>query len=234
MRRAIALVSLALLAACARGAEAPAKPPGDPLLETALSDPIASDPDLAAQNRANAVASLPTLDGSVPTLDVGPDAIDRARADAVALIGGPGEMREAVSPIESEDPLPPEASLSVGTRAAYTPGTGKCAAKVRYTAEWAAHMPVAFPVYPRGAVQEAAGTDDDGCALRAVNFQTPAPVGDVIDFYYSLARRARFSARRVTQGKDDVLSGVNGPASYSVYARKLTSGATEVDLVTRG
>ncbi len=58
---------------------------------------------------------------------------------------------------------------------------------------WANRLPAAFPVYPRGAVQEAAGTDDDACALRVVNFQTGVSLDDVIDFYFSSARKALYA-----------------------------------------
>ena len=57
---------------------------------------------------------------------------------------------------------------------------------------------------------------------------------EVIDFYFTRARAAGFSARRVLQEGDDVLSGSKGRASYAVYARRLPSGNTEVDLVTSG
>ena len=100
--------------------------------------------------------------------------------------------------------------------------------------QWAARLPRAFPVYPRAAVQEAAGTDAAGCALRVVNFVTPVPLGEVVDFYFTRARSAGFSARRVLQGGDDVLAGVKGRASYVIYARRLPSGHTEIDLVTSG
>jgi len=235
MRPASAVLMLSLLAGCARGgSEAAPAPGGDPLLDAALAAPLATDEDLASSNRANAVASLPDPDGSVPSLDVGPDAIGRARADALALVGGTGEMRQAPAATRTQAPLPPEASLSAAARAAHTPGAEACAGKVQYTAAWAARMPAAFPVYPRGAVQEAAGTDSDGCTLRAINFQTPVPLGEVIDFYYSRARQAGFSAERIAQGGDDVLGGTKGGATYRVYARKLASGASEVDLVTSG
>ena len=83
-------------------------------------------------------------------------------------------------------------------------------------------------------MQEAAGTDQAGCALRVVNFQTPVAIDDVVDFYFSSASKAGYSARRVRDGGDDILGGVKGGASYVVYARRLASGATEVDLVTSG
>jgi hypothetical protein len=104
----------------------------------------------------------------------------------------------------------------------------------RDKAEWAALLPQPFPVYPRGAVQEAAGTDAAGCALRVVSFVTPVPLGEVMDFYFTRARTAGFSAQRLLNEGDDVLAGVNGTASCVAFARRLPSGNTEVDLVTSG
>jgi hypothetical protein len=60
------------------------------------------------------------------------------------------------------------------------------------------------------------------------------PLGEVIDFYFTRARGSGFSAERVLQDGDNVLAGTKGTASYVVYARRLPSGNTEVDLVTVG
>ena len=98
----------------------------------------------------------------------------------------------------------------------------------------AAKLPQPFPVYPRGNVQEAAGTDAQGCSLRVVSFTTPVGLRDVMDFYHSRALQAGYKADYVRQGGDDVLGGTKGGASYVVYARKLPSGRTGVDLVTNG
>ena len=95
-------------------------------------------------------------------------------------------------------------------------------------------MPAPFPVYPRAAVQDAAGTDVADCALRFVTFITPVPVDDVADFYFTRARAAGFSADRLLADGDDVLSGSKGPSSYLLYARRQPSGNSEVVLVTRG
>lgn len=235
MRR-LAIASVVLvLAACGRGGQTAApEPAGDPLLAAALFDPIAADPDLASQNRANAVASLPALDRSVPSLDTGPDAVGRARADALALAGGPASLREAPAAARTDAPLASGAALSAAARAAQAGGTGACADKLAYGAAWAARLPPGFPVYPRGATQQAGGADGGGCALRVVEFLTPVPVSDVLDFYYTRATGAGFPVVHVRQGKDDVLRGANRAASFTVYARALGAGVTQVDLVTRG
>ena len=143
-------------------------------------------------------------------------------------------MRSAPAPSRMAVTPPAGARLRVSTLAAAAATLQDCAAKLEYTAAWAAKLPVAFPVYPRGAVQEAAGTEVAGCSLRAVKFQTPVPVGDVIDFYFSQARKAGFSATHVVEDGDDVLAGTRGPASFTVHARNLPSGASEVDLIISG
>src|SRR5688572_23209233 len=235
--RILAASAALLLAGCGwfgGDAEEPAREE-DPATTGALGDQILYDPDLAGQNRADSAAFVPSGDGSVPTVDGGAAAIAAARADALRLVGGPGKMQKAPEPREIAGNLPADAALTAAARAAAAPGgNGDCAARAQYTMQWAARLPAAFPVYPRGAVQEAAGTDASGCALRVVNFVTPVPLGEVMDFYYSRARTAGFSSQRVLQGGDDVLGGTKGSASYVVYARRLPSGSTEVDLVTNG
>jgi hypothetical protein len=232
---AVFLASVAL-ASCGSGDRNPDATNGndDPALTSALGEQITVDPDLAGQNRVNAAASLPSVDGSVPSLDVSPEAATRARDDAAKLVGGASQMRTAPAASPVNGALPTDAALSAAARAAHAPGAGDCAGKVEYTAQWAAKLPTQFPVYPRGAVQEAAGTDADGCSLRVVNFATPVPVDEVINFYFTRADKAGFSTQRVLQNGDDVLGGVKGAAAYTVYARKLPSGVTEVDLVTSG
>jgi hypothetical protein len=224
-----------LLAGCSSNEAAVTEPEDDPALSGALGEQIMVDPDLVGQNRANSAASMPSHDGSLPTVDANPEAIAAARAEALRLVGGPGRMKKAPEPREVSGQLPADAALTAAARAAAAPGgNADCAGRAQYTMQWAARLPRPFPVYPRGAVQEAAGTDSAGCSLRVVNFITPVPLGEVMDFYFTRARNAGFSAQRVLQGGDDVLAGVRGGASYVVYARRLPSGNTEVDLVTSG
>lgn len=233
----LAVCAALLLAGCGwfgDEAEEPARE-ADPATSGALGDPIMYDPDLAGQNRADSAAFIPSGDGSVPTIDHNAEAIAAARSEALRLVGGPGKMEKAPEPREVAGALPEDATLTAAARAAAAPGgNGDCAARVKYTMQWAARLPAPFPVYPRGAVQEAAGSDAGGCSLRVVNFVTPVPLGEVMDFYYSRAHAAGFSAERVLQEGDDVLSGVKESASYVIYARRLPSGTTEVDLITSG
>jgi len=131
--------------------------------------------------------------------------------------------------------LPQGATLTAAARAAASPVSGaNCADKAEYSSKWAARLPDAVPIYPRGAVQEAAGTDDGACNLRVVNYLTGVDTGDVVDFYYSSATKAGYSIQRVREGGDDVIGGTKGKASFIAYVRELPSGATEVDLIASG
>ena len=104
--------------------------------------------------------------------------------------------------------------------------------KVEYTSAWAAKLPAAFPVYPRGNTQEAAGTDEGACALRVVSFVTPVALDEVLAFYNTRAKSAGYSVEHVTSAGDNILSGTKGKAAYVVYGRRLPQGVTEIDLVT--
>ena len=222
----LACGAVLLLSGCAGGGEVVAtEREDDPALAAALGGPILVDPDLVGQNRANSVAAMPWQSGALPTVDANPEAVAAARAEALRLVGGPGRMQKA--PEASGEPGGGPSAVAGGANA-------DCAGRAEYTTRWAARLPAPFPVYPRGAVQEAAGTDAGGCALRVVNFVTPVPVGEMMDFYYTRARDSGFSAERGVQDGDDVLAGVKGGASYMIHARRLPSGNTEVDLVTSG
>ncbi|MXP24515.1 hypothetical protein GRI39_00425 [Altererythrobacter indicus] len=207
----------------------------DPALSGALGDQITVDPDLVGQNGGSNAASIRSSRGALPPEARGRQAIALARTDALQMVGGANKLKQVPDPVEVKGTLPLSATLTAAARAAASPaGQGDCASKATYTMQWAAKLPQTFPVYPRGSVQEAAGNDQGACSLRVVNFQTAVPLGDVLNFYFTRASTAGFSAQHVRDGSDDVLGGVKGKQSYVVYARKLDDGATEVDLITSG
>ena len=232
---ALVLATALLLAGCG-GKDEPAKTGNDDAaMAGALGKPLTTDPDLAGENGANTAASVPSADGTVPSIDLSPEAVAAARAAALALVGGPGAMKQAPAATMTTGALPQDSQLTAAARAAASPGGhGDCAATARYTAAWAAKLPDAFPVYPKAAVQEAAGTDEGACNLRVVNFTTAVPLPEVLDFYFTRATAAGFTAQHARDGGEDVLGGSKGQASYVVYASKLPNGATSVDLVTNG
>lgn len=235
VRRLPLFLSAALLAACGSSEEAAVQldSSGDPGLSAALGEQIMVDPDLVGQNTANNAAAFAPQSGILPELDRSAQAIAAARAEALELLGGAGAVRRAPVARTESGPLPADAVLTAAARAAASgQNNAACADLAEYTMRWAAELPAAFPVYPRAAVQEAAGTNAQGCSLRVVNFLTPVPQSDVLDFYHTRAIAAGFTADRVVQDGDDIIGGVKGASSYVIYTRSRADGVTEVDLVT--
>jgi hypothetical protein len=211
-----------LLAGCSDGEAAVVGAPdhADPLMSAALKELIRVDPGMINRNGDNQVATPP---GTALA----------ARAAAEEMVGGAGAMLRAPPPQRVDGALPPESVLSAAARAATGAAARRnCAAGAQFSARWAAQMPSAFPVYPRGNVLEAAGNDADGCSLRVVNFATAASVTDVMDFYYTRARAAGYTVQHAVQGGDNVLGGSGRGGSVMVFARAVDGGLTTVDLVT--
>jgi len=228
------LAGLALLSGC--GSEKKdAEAEGDAAMTGALEDQIMVDPDLAGQN--GGAASISGNRMALPPEQRGPEAIAAAKEEAARMVGGAVQSAPAptggdVGPMTTTAAT--AAQVAESTRAAQT----DCAARAQYSMSWAAMMPAALAVYPRGAVQEAAGVDSDGCSLKVVSFLTPVAPRDVIDFYYTLVRSAGYDAQYRLDGDDHVLGGKKAGSAYMVYARKLENGPneglTEVDLTSTG
>ncbi len=231
--RLIACVApLALLAACGDKTEDEANGNAmDPASEQALNDELATDPDMAGRNEANAALSS-SGNAAVPDIDKSPRAIEAARSRAAELVGGSGEFARVPAPKAIGANGPDSEAMIAAARAAVAPGGVNCAQSVQYSSAWAAKLPPAFPVYPRANTQEAAGTDEGDCALRIVSFVTPVALDDVLAFYATRAKGAGYGIDHATKSGDDILSGTKGRSAYVVYGRRLPAGVTQIDLVT--
>lgn len=236
MRYPVAALSLALPLALLAGCSN--EPDGetvdgasDPASEQALNADLMTDPDMAGNNEGDAALSG-SGDGSVPAVNTSPEAIAAARSRAAELVGGSNALRPAPAPRDLGAQATTTPAMQKAAQAAVSPGGGNCAERVEYSTAWAAKLPGAFPVYPRGNTQEAAGTDEGACALRVVSFRSPVPLDDVLAFYHTRALANGYSAEHVKAAGDNILSGTQGDAAYVVYGRSLPSGLTEIDLVT--
>ncbi|MDP3908152.1 hypothetical protein [Novosphingobium sp.] len=230
--RHLCLPAVLLLSACGSGE--PAVDPlaeRDPAVTAALADPLMADPDLTSQNRGGAaLTGGGPATGEIPPLKRGQAELDAARAAALDLVGGaPGAAPPATIMLETS---PADAPTAVALVRAL-PWGKPCADKLGYTASWAAGLPPALPVYPRGHVQEAAGSDAAGCKIRAVNFQTPVPPGEVVEFYAALARKGGYAVRAGQAGPDLTLSGTLDTARFALFVRG-SADMTVVNLVTSG
>jgi hypothetical protein len=231
VRTSILLLTLPLaLAACGEEKKADPLAERDPAVTGALSDPIMADPDLTSQNRGDtALSGGGPATAEVPLDKRTPEEAEKARLDARDLLGGSIDPAPAATVTLPESRLA-KAATPEAVAAALKLGPASCPAKVSYTFAWAARLPAALAIYPRGHARVAAGTDDAGCKLRSVRFATPVAVPDVVDYYYASARKAALAPERRKEGGDEVVAGAN----YAVYVRQGRDGMTEVDLVTSG
>lgn len=227
----IALIAASLpLAACDGARQPEAGDTGeDPAIAAALADPIMVDPQMAGDQGAALSANSGAI--NIPPDLKTPEAVAAALEDAARIAGG----ALATAPPPAKGPAAGPAALTAAQVASRSGIVAEnCAAGIRYSNVWAAKMPAELPVFPRGAVQEAAGSDAGGCALRVVHFLTPVATGDVMNFYYTMARRAGFTIEYRLDGTDYVMAGRKAGRAWTAFARARDDGLTEVDLVTSG
>lgn len=232
MRPAAALLALVLFAACAREEEIARAPERDPASEQALNDQIMVDPDLANQNEGNAALTV-SSDHSLPLEIATPETVAAARAEATALLGGSDKLLAPPPP----RPLPARTApdfLTPVAHAAQLAGAPDCAATLDPSAAWAARLPPAFRVYPRGATLHGAGSDRGECGLRAVVFVSPVPLAEVLAFYHARARQAGLGVEHAASEDEHRLSGANGTIAFTLSLRRRDDGLTEATLVTLG
>ncbi len=204
----------------------------DPAIAGALADPIMADPDLASQNRGNsALQGGGPPSAELPPDKIGPDEAERAKAAALDLTGGKLAALPARVPGLDSSRLAGMLTPKAIAQALPELTTG-CAERLDYSFIWAARLPAALPVYPRGHARMAAGSDAAGCRIRVVVFVTPVAPGDVLAFYATTAGKAgqKLTARK--EGSDDVLMGTGKGLDFAVFARPLDKDLTEVVLIT--
>jgi hypothetical protein len=233
MPRSLLLLTLLLTACGPADKREDKRAERDPAIAGALGDPIMADPDLATQNRGNsALQGGGPPSAELPPDKVGPEEIERARAAALDLAGGKLAALPAPSPPLDASPL--AGKLTEKSIAAALPElTGGCGDSLEYGFVWAARLPAAVPIYPRGHARQAAGSDRAGCRLRVVSFVTPVPAGDVLGYYATTAGKAGLALTARKEGTDDVLTGRGKGLDFAVFARAFDKHMTEVVLVTR-
>ncbi|BCA62583.1 hypothetical protein HMP09_1817 [Sphingomonas sp. HMP9] len=235
LRPALVLLSLAL-ASCGRSstdqqdlnsldAELTNGAVRDPALTSSLGGQIMVDPRLAQSSNTDAVRPAPRPDnGAAPP--EGPLQADPV--DARTLRRAPAASNDCPE-CKSAD-----GALTLGALAARqkTPDAGVCAQKIGYSAGWADRLPADLPLYPAARLTEAAGADQDGCRLRVVSFASAAPMQKMLDYYYTRATAAGYSAGHSTDGRQHVLGGVRGNDAYVVYVTARAGGGSDVDMVS--
>jgi hypothetical protein len=224
---ALVAASFALAACSERKAQAPVPEP-DPAVAAALGEQLMTDPDLARINPENrALGGGGPAMARIPLEDRSPAAVERGRADAARLLG---TMLRA--PAAAGRGPAPGAGPEALARAVLGQGDEPCVAALENGFGWAARVPGAMPLYPRGHAQQAAGTDRAGCALRVVTILTPVPAGEVADFYWTAATRAGLAPRHWLAGSGAAIGGGKGAGRATAFIAARADGLTEVSLVT--
>ncbi len=238
--RAVSTVTLVLaLAACGKGDKDAnlaaldaqlTNNMADPALKGALADPIVVDPQLIGQSNRNAVRTTDKpASGALPVLsgDAG-----KARAQALRQVGG-----KLLTAPAATDGKAMESNVTLGAvareQAGRQGGNASCAKKLGYGMEWAQRLPEGFGLYPGAQLTEAAGAEKDGCTLRAASFVTPVPRQSVMDYYYTVARRAGYDGEHQILGGDHVLGGTrkSDGAAYFILFTEAPGGKTSVDII---
>lgn len=203
----------------------------DPAMMGALQDQIMVDPTLAAQANNDAVKPpVQPYSGAVP-----PDGIAAGSGGAIAGRTTSETLKSTPAP-KADCPQCTAAreSLTLGALAARQKGgSAACAANVRYSARWAQRLPGDLPLYPDARVSEAAGNDANGCSLRLVSFASSAPLQKVLDWYYTRATNAGYSAEHQADGAEHVLGGTRGrdDGAFALFLTSRSDGGTDVDMV---
>ncbi|MEZ5708596.1 MAG: hypothetical protein R3E02_04310 [Blastomonas sp.] len=206
----------------------------DPAMTGALEDQILVDPDLVDQSNQNAVLGQSGNDG-LPSGTAPKGAAAAGKAAAEAELSGT-KMLSAPEPrvVSAEECKDCSQGVTLGAKAEMQQGgKGSCNAKLTYAMGWANRMPEAFKVYPRANVKEAAGFEGGSCNVRVVNFTTPVALKNVVDYYYTKARRSGYTAEYQLRDGEHVLGGVNESTdgAYVLFLRPMSNGGTEVDIV---
>lgn len=218
------------LAGCGAGADAQLSDDElgnaiDPAIASALHDPIMVDPALGVRANSDAVrpAAQP-YSGALPPETV---AANTGKVELGKLLHAPepspvgkGGGRNAVT-------LGGLAARQSGPR------TAACAGTLQYSAAWAQRLPADLPLFPQARITEAGGSQGGGCALRVVSFSAPQPIGTMIDWYYTRAVRAGYSAEHRNDEETHILGGTRkrDDGAYVIFLAARADGGTDVDLI---
>ncbi len=209
---------------------------GDPAVEGALEEEILIDPNLEDTANGNAVrAPGAPSNGALPN-NYNADAtiVSAEELNEIKLISA-GKPRMVSDDELCTDCAAQQQGMTLGAKAdiQQSRGKGTCDAKLTYDMAWASRMPTEFPVFPKAQVQEAAGVDGGLCDIRAVTFYSPNAMQNVVDYYYTRAKKTGYSAEYVLRDGMYALGGTrdNDDGAYYIQFQPRKGGGTIVDIV---
>ena len=220
----------------------------DPEMNLAVEDRILVDPELTQSANTNAAKAAPApLSGAVPP-DAGYDGAAATRdqinaantiSRANAAAGGSAGSYSAPQPSMVADAdctnCGDQRGITLGALAEQQSGgrSGGCNANITYGASWAERLPAPFGLFPRARLVEAGGLESARCNVRAASFTTASPMKDVVDYYYSRAKSAGYSAEYQVRKGEHVLGGTRtkDDGAYFITFNRHAGGGTAVDII---
>jgi hypothetical protein len=222
------LLLVLAIAACRADPPPPPDARRDPAVAQALDDPLMTDPDLSSRNEGAAAITIRT-DGGLPVIPVRAEEIAAARAEAATMTGGAARLPAVPRATGRVPPLAPRHGPADHLKV--LADKTACRATLTESTIWAARLPEALPVYPRGAALAATGGEGKGCRVAAVAFTTPVPLEEVLAFYWQRATAAGLAPmHRATRG-GSVLQGQGHGTAFDLRASR-TGEQTTVELAT--
>lgn len=202
----------------------------DPELASALQDQIMVDPQLGQQSNTDAIRPpAQPYSGGVPSDAV---AANTGTLDTSGLMKAPPPVAAGKDCTQC---AAARESVTLGGLAARQKDakSSQCAASLTYSAAWAQRLPADLPLFPQARVTEAAGTQAGKCALRVVSFSAAQPMQTLLDWYYTRAVKAGYSAEHQLDGKDHILGGTRArdDAAYVLFLTTRSDGGTDIDMV---
>ncbi len=196
--------------------------------------------------------AIDQLDAKLATKDVTDPALTAALEDQIMVdptlagqanersIRPPAEPMQTPVPQLATTPPPPKVSAPVKTLGSIAAEQAEisrdsfngCGLNVQYSMDYAARLPDDFPLYPKSQVVEAAGSDDNGCKLRALTLNTTAPLKSVAQHYARAATQAGYRVASKSDPEGVMVSGKRAADGGAFYVILNGSGdATTADLV---
>lgn len=207
----------------------------DPAMNAALDDRILVDPDMTDSANVNVVKTADKpLSGALPPDNGYEGAIASGEElDAVKMLRAPKPTVVAAQDCQNCGENRGVTLGALAAEAGVTRGKGTCDAKLQYGAAWASRMPFEFPVYPKSRVKEAGGVEGGICDIRVASFTTSAARQDVVDYYYTRAKRSGFTADYELRAGEHILGGTrdNDGGAYAITFTALSGGGTAVEIV---
>jgi hypothetical protein len=206
----------------------------DPEMNVAVEDRILVDPELTQSANSNAAKAAPApLNGAVPP-DAGYDGSMASREQLRSTGGYSAPQPTAVADADCTN-CGDQRGITLGALAEQQAGRGSggCNADITYGAAWAERLPTTFAIFPRARLIEAGGLESARCNVRAASFSTTSPMKEVVDYYYSRAKSAGYSAEYEIRKGEHVLGGVRDKdqGAYVITFNRHPGGGTAVDIV---